>query len=189
MQKNIIYLIVAGVLIIILGLSFAQAEKNKQAAATKKVLETSTDSTNQIPDTMTDEEAAAKFNQVETPKEFLPSVETNDGKPAVVTPPKTGSTSSPQATPTPAPAPAPTPKTYAVSIANFAFAPASITIKKGDSVTFTNNDGMTHTATGSNFDTGNLSNGASKTIQFNTPGTFTYHCSIHGSMSGTIVVQ
>ena len=77
----------------------------------------------------------------------------------------------------------------AVSIAGFAFHPGTITIKAGDTVTWTNNDGATHTATGSGFDTGNISGGSSKSVTFDTAGTFAYHCSIHSSMTGTVVVE
>jgi hypothetical protein len=56
-------------------------------------------------------------------------------------------------------------------------------------VTWTNSDGATHTATGSGFDTGNISGGSSASVTFDTAGTFAYHCSIHSSMTGTVVVQ
>lgn len=75
-----------------------------------------------------------------------------------------------------------------VTIASFAFTPASVTVSVGDSVTWTNNDGATHTATGSGFDTGQIAPGASKSVTMTTAGTFTYHCAIHPSMTGTVVV-
>jgi uncharacterized protein (TIGR03382 family) len=79
----------------------------------------------------------------------------------------------------------------AVSISGFAYSPASVTVSVGDSVTWTNNDGATHTATadGGSFDTGNIGNGASKAVTFATAGTFAYHCAIHSAMHGTVVVQ
>lgn len=79
-----------------------------------------------------------------------------------------------------------------VTIANFAFSPSSLTIAKGTTVTWKNNDSVTHTATadGGSFNTGNIAAGAtSGGVTFNTSGTFTYHCSIHTTMHGTIVVQ
>ncbi len=76
-----------------------------------------------------------------------------------------------------------------VTIAGFAFKPDTITVKAGDTVTWTNNDGTTHTATGSGFDTGNISSGTSASVTFNTAGSFVYHCSIHASMTGTVVVE
>ena len=79
----------------------------------------------------------------------------------------------------------------AVSIANFAFSPASITVKVGDSVTWTNNDSTTHTVTAddNSFSSGDLAPGATFSFTFSKAGTFAYHCSIHPSMTGTVVVQ
>jgi plastocyanin len=77
-----------------------------------------------------------------------------------------------------------------VSIQGFAFDPADLTVHVGDTVTWTNQDGATHTATadGGAFDTGNIGGGSSKQVTFSTAGTFPYHCSIHASMHGTITV-
>jgi plastocyanin len=78
-----------------------------------------------------------------------------------------------------------------VTIAGFAFSPATVTVSVGDTVTWTNNDAATHSATanGGSFDTGNIGNGASDSVTFDTAGTFAYHCSIHAAMTGTVVVQ
>lgn len=77
-----------------------------------------------------------------------------------------------------------------IAIQNFAFSPATITLKAGDSITWTNQDAAPHTATADDgsFDTGSLANGQSKSITFSKPGTFTYHCSVHPNMKATIVV-
>jgi plastocyanin len=78
----------------------------------------------------------------------------------------------------------------AVSIANFAFSPASVTIKKGDSVTWTNNDSATHTVTGDGgISSGDIAQGKTYTKKFDTVGSFAYRCAIHPSMTGTVVVQ
>jgi plastocyanin len=82
--------------------------------------------------------------------------------------------------------------TFGVNIQNFAFAPASVTINAGDSVRWTNLDGVQHSARSVNdsFNTGALSLGQSGTVAFNTAGTFDYICGIHGaSMSGTVIVR
>lgn len=79
-----------------------------------------------------------------------------------------------------------------VSISNFAFNPASLTIKQGDTVTWTNQDSAPHTVTS---DSGNelastkLASGQTYSHTFNTLGTFDYHCSIHTMMKGKIIVQ
>ena len=78
-----------------------------------------------------------------------------------------------------------------VTIAGFAFAPATVTIQVGDSVTWTNEDSAPHTATAGDgsFDTGQLANGDSDTVTFDTAGTFDYVCSIHPQMTGSVVVE
>ena len=77
----------------------------------------------------------------------------------------------------------------AVTIANFAFAPGTITVTPGTTVTWTNNDSATHTATGTGFDTGSIAPGASAAFTFTTAGSFAYHCAIHPAMTGSVVVQ
>jgi plastocyanin len=93
---------------------------------------------------------------------------------------------------TPGSNPASTPAAAAaVTIANFAFAPPSLQIAAGTTVTFTNNDTTAHTATADDgsFDTGTIDPGTSAEITFNTPGTYTYKCKFHASMTGTIIVN
>jgi plastocyanin len=81
--------------------------------------------------------------------------------------------------------------THAVAIADFAFAPATLTITAGDTVTWTNEDQIEHTATSTTgaFDSGLLGQGASFSFTFTTPGTYDYLCTPHPSMTGQIVVQ
>lgn len=78
----------------------------------------------------------------------------------------------------------------AVSITNFAFSPSTITVHKGDTVVWTNNDSAPHTVTGDNGGpaSGTLSQGSGYSYTFNTVGTFPYHCTIHPNMHGTVVV-
>ena len=80
---------------------------------------------------------------------------------------------------------------HAVDIAGFAFSPSSVTIDVGDTVTWTNADAQSHTATAddASFDTGTIAGSTSKSVTFATAGTFGYHCKIHPSMTGTVVVQ
>jgi len=73
------------------------------------------------------------------------------------------------------------------------FSPSPDTISVGQTVAWHNADSMTHTATsnaGGAFNTGNIAGGTtSHPIAMNTAGTFPYHCSIHASMSGVLVVR
>ena len=78
-----------------------------------------------------------------------------------------------------------------VSLKNIAIDPTSVTIKVGDAVTWTNNDGFAHRLVGDNgeFDSGDMNGGATFSFTFKTAGTITYHCSIHPEMKGTVIVQ
>ena len=79
-----------------------------------------------------------------------------------------------------------------VTISNFAFSPSSITIKKGTTVTWTNQDSVAHTIVETDGkigpDSQTIDNGKSYSFTYNTTGTFAYHCSIHPSMTGTVTV-
>jgi len=80
----------------------------------------------------------------------------------------------------------------AVTINDFKFAPASVTVKSGAKVTITNDDSTAHTATaddGASFDTGTLDPGSSQAVSVSKPGNYAYHCNIHPFMKGTLVVQ
>lgn len=77
-----------------------------------------------------------------------------------------------------------------VAIVDFAFQPASVTVAVGSTVTWSNGGAAPHTVTSSSgaFDSGTLQPGASFSHTFDTVGTFSYFCSIHPSMTGTITV-
>jgi plastocyanin len=79
---------------------------------------------------------------------------------------------------------------HAVTVQNFAYNPASITVNVGDSVTWTNQDKAPHTVTADDgsFDQPLAANGGTATITFNTVGTFPYTCTIHPNMHGTVIV-
>jgi plastocyanin len=76
-----------------------------------------------------------------------------------------------------------------ITIQNFVFSPASLTIKAGTIVTWANKDSVTHTVTSSSFNSGNIAPGEKFQFTFASPGTYAYSCGIHPSMKGTIVVQ
>ena len=81
--------------------------------------------------------------------------------------------------------------TPAVTVNNFKFVPASLTVSQ-DTITVTNRDTTAHTTTaddGKSFDTGNIDPGSSATISQSKPGTYKYHCNIHPFMHGTLVVK
>jgi amicyanin len=78
-----------------------------------------------------------------------------------------------------------------VSIADMAFSPANITVKKGTTVTWTNNDSVGHNVIA---DSGNgpnsqiLQKGQTYSFTYDTLGSFSYHCGVHPSMKGTVTV-
>lgn len=82
--------------------------------------------------------------------------------------------------------------TNTVAIDNMAFAPASITVKKGTTVTWTNNDSVAHDVTQtdgkSELDSGVMTTGQSYSYTFDSTGTFEYFCSLHPNMVGTVTV-
>ena len=82
---------------------------------------------------------------------------------------------------------------YDVSITDdMKFNPDDLTINVGDTVTWTNNDGIGHTATSTDgpasFDSGNIAAGATWSFTFTEAGTYDYKCNYHSSMTATITV-
>jgi plastocyanin len=85
--------------------------------------------------------------------------------------------------------------TGAISIKGFAFSPAQLSVNKGATVTWTNEDGTTHTVTSGvpgslsgKFDQRVEANGKF-TFTFADAGTFEFFCSIHNTMRGTVLVK
>ncbi len=89
------------------------------------------------------------------------------------------------------PAASPVAGVASVRIANLAFDPEAITIPAGSAVTWTNDDATPHTVTAvdGQFDSGIFDTGASFSWTFPEPGTFAYHCQIHPSMQGSVMVE
>ncbi|MEO6511973.1 MAG: cupredoxin domain-containing protein [Nocardioides sp.] len=77
-----------------------------------------------------------------------------------------------------------------VTVENMAFSPASVRVGLGESVTWSFQDPVSHTATSDDgfFDTGPASGGASRSVRFPSAGVFAYHCSFHPMMHGRITV-
>lgn len=77
-----------------------------------------------------------------------------------------------------------------ITIENFAFSGAT-SVSAGTTVTVTNQDGVTHTWTSEDdvWNSGGLSSGDSFEYTFDEPGEYSYFCSIHPTMEGTITVE
>ena len=86
---------------------------------------------------------------------------------------------------------APAQSSAKVDISDFAYDPDPVTVMAGGKITWTNSDTAEHTATADDgtFDTGALQKGDSKTVTLKKPGTYTYVCSFHAFMHGTVVVK
>jgi plastocyanin len=78
-----------------------------------------------------------------------------------------------------------------VFIQGMAFNPLTITVAAGTTITWTNKDGVAHTVTSNTsiFDSGSIVSGGTWSHQFSTAGTFPYKCTVHPSMTATVVVQ
>ena len=94
----------------------------------------------------------------------------------------------------------------AVTVSDYSFSPATLSVKAGETVTWTNDGAVAHTATSDAADSvtwdsgalggstpnpyGGSTPGGSFSFTFTKPGTYSYHCSYHQAqgMTGTITV-
>jgi len=80
-----------------------------------------------------------------------------------------------------------------VTIDNFRFTPAEITVRPGATVTWVNKDDAPHTATAKGgkpaFDSGALDTDETYAFTFKAPGTYRYYCKIHPHMTATVIVK
>jgi plastocyanin len=123
-------------------------------------------------------EAGAAPPEAEEPTEEQPPPELTEEPP----PPE----------PTAAP---PEPEEVSVDMLDFSFEPLELTVAPGTTVTWINQGEFEHSATADDatWDTGLYGSGGQASITFDTPGTFSYYCVLHGTpggngMSGTVVV-
>jgi plastocyanin len=78
---------------------------------------------------------------------------------------------------------------HSVSVGNFQFSPASLSISVGETVVWSFGSGThTTTADGGQWDSGAKSAGTFS-FTFSTAGTYGYVCSFHPTMTGTITVD
>lgn len=78
-----------------------------------------------------------------------------------------------------------------VAIQNFAFSPSTLQVAPGTTVTWTNRDQAPHTVTSDSnawADSGTLNTGQSFSHTFTVAGTYAYHCTVHPTMTATVVV-
>lgn len=78
----------------------------------------------------------------------------------------------------------------AQALTTTAYSPNPLTVSSGTTVTWTNRDSTTHSATSdSGAFSGNVAPNGQYSFTFQNKGTFTYHCSFHPNMVGSVVVQ
>lgn len=78
-----------------------------------------------------------------------------------------------------------------ITIDNFSYSPATLTIHAGQSVTWVNHDDVPHTVTANDksFDSKAMDTDARYTHVFTTPGTYAYFCAVHPHMTAQIIVK
>jgi plastocyanin len=86
------------------------------------------------------------------------------------------------------------PGTARIVIENFTFNPANLQVRPGAKITVVNRDSVPHTVTATGdkttFDTGNIAGGAAVTFTApSTSGSYSYLCTIHPKMKGTLTVR
>lgn len=85
-----------------------------------------------------------------------------------------------------------TPQTYNISIANYAFEKNTLTINKGDTIVWKNDDSVPHQIQGdelTDLKSPIMGNGLTYSFTFNNVGTFNYYCTIHPMMKANIIVK
>ena len=86
-----------------------------------------------------------------------------------------------------------TPAPSTISIDNFSFSPATLTVKAGTTVTWVNHDDIPHTVVSADtpraFKSPPMDTDGSFSFTFSKPGSFSYFCSIHPKMTGKVVVH
>jgi plastocyanin len=84
-----------------------------------------------------------------------------------------------------------TPNANEIVIQNFAFEPATLTVKVGTKVTWVNRDDDPHTATATDkrFNSKTLDTGEQFSMEFKEPGTYKYYCALHPRMTGEVIVK
>jgi plastocyanin len=82
---------------------------------------------------------------------------------------------------------APRPKAHRVAIRGFAYVPAALTVAVGDTIVWTNEDVVPHTATADGaWDTGSLANRGEAHVVVAAAGETAYRCAFHPTMTARV---
>lgn len=84
-----------------------------------------------------------------------------------------------------------TSRSYMVSMVSMTFQPADLTVDRGDTIVWKNDDFLPHTATArdSSWDSKSVDAGASWRYVADKSGRYSYYCMFHPNMQGTIEVR
>jgi plastocyanin len=83
------------------------------------------------------------------------------------------------------------PRTHAVALKGFAFLPAKVIVALGDTIVWTNEDFVVHTVTADTlrWDSGDVAGRKQYRVTATKRGMVGYHCELHPTMKGLIVIQ
>ncbi len=112
--------------------------------------------------------------------------------PAVETPSESPAASEPSTSGEPTAEIVPATKPVNIGIRDFKFVPSQVTVKRGTTVTWTQEDSVPHTVTAdrkAGLDSPLLKKGETYSYKFEKTGTFSYHCTPHPNMKGKVVVE
>lgn len=86
---------------------------------------------------------------------------------------------------------APPTASHTVIIEALRYSPPTIEVNKGDTIVWRNKDPFPHTVTTQNraFDSGQIAEGKSWKFKAKQSGEFTYICTLHPTMKGTLIVK
>lgn len=76
-----------------------------------------------------------------------------------------------------------------ITIKDFKFTPETLNVKVGTIINWVNEDSAPHIVKFEGFESQSLQTGESYSYTFDTAGTYAYHCSLHPSMKGNIIVE
>lgn len=186
------------------GLTELNDESLNEDDVTSEVVSTTEDVTTTAPETTTSEvpvavsSAAAETTSTSPATTSTLPATTSTATPATTTIAESTTTSSPALIVTTTSAPESTTTSmpmssslHSIDISGFSFAPSAVTIRVGDTVTWTNLDSAIHTVTFSgsaSLSSSGLREGDTHSATFDAVGTFAFGCSPHPSMQGTITV-
>ena len=84
----------------------------------------------------------------------------------------------------------PEPRVHRVEVRGFQFTPATLTVRRGDTVVWTNRDLVPHTTTArGSWDSGSIAANGTWRYTASQPGRFAYDCTLHRGMKATLVVR